>query len=253
MSPREMAVTVKIDTTVLERIKRRETELETIFRAMAKAKGDDIMAKAKVSPFKKGRKKGGASAGGSQFLGLKDGESHVLAPMVGLDELVYADMHEYWDIRPAIFHPCIGRDCPGCEAGNDPRFKGYFPVLLKSGDVAIYPFTISVYNQLEAIEDSMDDGETLKGFVLKISRKGTGLATRYTVVPVGKRIDVPSEVPDFISQLGPQSRDEIIALLEDNGFEVGGDTPVVKMDSESAAGSVTETDGDEDADDWGDA
>jgi len=249
MSPEELVVTIYAE----DFFKSYERILERSFKRLARAKGDDIMAKAKVSPFKKGRKKGGASAGGSQFLGLKDGEAHILAPMVGLDELVYADMHEYWDIRPAIFHPCIGRDCPGCEAGNDPRFKGYFPVLLKSSDVAIYPFTISVYNQLEAIEDSMDDGETLKGFVLKISRKGTGLATRYTVVPVGKRIDVPSEVPDFISQLGPQGRDEIIALLEDNGFEVGGDTPVVKMASESTAGTDTATDDESEDDDWGDA
>jgi hypothetical protein len=248
MSPRELTVKLDFDFERYERL------LEETFKAMAKAKGDEIMAKAK-SPFKKGRKVGGASSGGSQFLGLKDGESHVLAPLYGLDELISADMHEYWDIRPAIFHPCIGRNCPGCEVGNEARFKGYYPVLLKSGEVAIYPFTISVYNQLEAIEDAMDDGETLQGFVLKISRKGTGLSTRYTVVPVGKRLDVSdTEIPDFIPQLGPQTKKEIVALLEDKGFEVGGTTPVVKMETESAAGTATaDTGTDDEDDDWGDA
>lgn len=185
-------------------------------------KEKEMATREKVSPFKRGRAEGGGSRGGSQFLRLKDGESVVFAPMVGLDEMISADMHEFWDIKPAIYHPCIGRNCPGCEVGNEPRFKGYLPVLVKStGDVQIYPFTISIYNQLEALEDEIteSDGSNLKGFVVKVSRKGSGMATRYTVLGVGSRIDLSgSEVPDFVPQLGPQTEDDIWELLENNGF-----------------------------------
>ena len=210
-----------------------------------------IMAKRKTrtkkedSPFRKGRAK--ARSGGGQFVGVKEGTPLTFAPLVGLEEMISADMHEYWDIRPAIYHPCIGRGCPGCEVGNEPRFKGYLPILLQSGETAVYPFTISVYNQLESLEDSLDDDETLKGFEIKVSRKGAGMATRYTVLGIGKRLDVSkTETPDFISHLGPQTEDSIWELLESNGFSRGDKAA-------KAAADVSDESDDEDSDegDWG--
>ena len=207
-----------------------------------------IMAKRKVkakkadSPFRKGRAV--RRAGGGQFVGVKEGEPLSFAPLVGLEDMISADMHEYWDLRPAIYHPCIGRGCPGCEVGNEPRFKGYLPILLQSGETAVYPFTISVYNQLEALEDALDDGEDLKGFAIKVSRKGAGMATRYTVLGTGKRLDVEeTEVPDFISHLGPQTEDTIWELLENNGFSRSDGTDAPDSDADEA---------DEDEDGWGD-
>lgn len=195
------------------------------------------------SPFRKGRAAVSASSGGGQFISLKPDEQIVLAPVEGLDGMISADMHEYWDIRPAIFHPCIGRGCPGCEVGNEPRFKGYLPVLPKNGEVAVYPFTISVYNQLEGIEDALDEGENLKGFILKISRQGSGMKTRYQIVPIGKRVDVSEvDVPDFIPQLGPQTADAIWELLEENGFDRTGKR--VMPEAEETTGTAVD-------DDWG--
>ena len=211
--------------------------------------GEYTMAKkmSKTSPFKKGRAVGRKSGGGSQFIGLKDGESVTFAPLVGLDEMVHADMHEYWDIRPAIFHPCIGKDCPGEAAGNEPRFKGYLPVMKKDGEVLVFPFTISVYNQLEELEDEIDG--TLQGYVIKFSRRGSGFSTKYSVLGVGKRIEVDGvEAPDFISQLGPQTREEILALLEANDVElVGPDKKASAKPKEATADKLSDTDED---DDW---
>ena len=198
-------------------------------------------AKKAVSPFRKGRAV--VKSGGGQFVGVKEGEPLTFAPLVGLEEMISADMHEYWDLRPAIYHPCIGRDCPGCKVGNEPRFKGYLPILLKSGDTAVYPFTISVYNQLEVLEDALDDDEDLKGFAIKVSRKGAGMATRYTVVGLGKRLDTSkTDIPDFISHLGPQTEDTIWELLDSNGFSRG-----------EAAVKVADDEADDEEDDsWGD-
>jgi len=193
--------------------------------------GDETMTakrrkKTAVSPFKKGRAEKRTGRGG--FVTVKEGDPLTFAPLVGLEDMISADMHEYWDIKPAIYHPCIGRNCPGCKVKNEPRFKAYLPILLKSGETAVYPFTISVYNQLEALEDSLDEGESLAGFAIKVSRKGQMKATRYTVLGLGKRIDITdAEIPDYVGKLGPQTEKEIWALLEENGFsKTAGETDV---------------------------
>lgn len=180
--------------------------------------------KTKESPFKTGRAKfAGSRSDGLNFIGIKPDESITFAPMVGLDQMVYADMHEYWDIRPAIFHPCIGYDCPGCKVGNETRFKAYLPVIMKDGTQGIYAFTKSVYDQLENLEDSLE--ESMKGFVIKVSRRGAGLKTRYTVLGTGKKIDVEGmfeDFPDFLGRLGPQTEEDIWQLLEANGYSRDG-------------------------------
>lgn len=224
----------------LARFEKREKEIKMARRKKAE----------KPNPFRKGRATG-VKSGGGQFLRLGEGDSVVFAPMQGLDEMISADMHEYWDLKPAIYHPCIGRNCPGCLVDNEARFKAYLPVLVKStGDPAIYPFTISVYNQLEALEDEImedDPAANLKGFVTKVSRKGAGMATRYSVMGVGSRIDLTdAEIPDFIPQLGPSEESDIWDLLEKNGYDrndfVTVETPAISPADADAAG-----------DDWGDA
>ena len=199
---------------------------------MAKAK----KGKAARSPFTKGRVTSGSS--GTQFLGVKDGESMTFAPLLGLDELDSARMHEYWEVRPAVFHPCIGMDCPGCAVGNEARFKGYLPVLQRGGEVGIYAFTISIYNQLEELEDSLkedDPKDSLKGVQIRVSRKGTGLTTRYTVTANGKRVKLDdAEVPDFIEQLGPTDIADINAMLERAGIAAADDDSETSDDSEDS-------------------
>ena len=239
----------------LKSAKEEHERLKSGFAALDKKEEEIKMARKKratkkeSSPFRKGRATGVKSRGG-QFIRLADGESVVFAPMIGLDEMVSADMHEYWDVKPAIYHPCIGRNCPGCLVENEPRFKGYLPVLVKStGEPAIYPFTISVYNQLEALEDEImedDDGATLKGLVIKVSRKGSMKATRYSVLGVGSRIDLTgAEVPDFVPQLGPTTEEEIWTLLEENDFDRSAYEATTATSSESES---TETE----AEGWGD-
>lgn len=174
----------------------------------------------KKSPFSVGRKATKKASGGGSglFLSIKADNNYEVVPMVGLDQMVHAQMHEYWDIRPAVFHPCIGKDCPGCLAGNDPRFKGYLPVIVKGeSEPKVYAFTVSVYKQLEEIEDLQEDG-TLAGKVLKIKRSGSGLKTRYTIMPTGKTVDINEvEVPDFIRFLGPTEVEGITSLLREAG------------------------------------
>lgn len=174
------------------------------------------------SPFKTGRAgvKSSGSAGG-QFLTLKnDGDSAVFAPMVGLDEMVSADMHSRWEVNPAVHHPCIGRKCPSCLTGDKPKFKGYLPIVLPEGDIKIWAFTITSYRQLEALEDEMEDG-TLRGKAIKLIRRGVGLNTKWVVMGTGREIDVDGlEIPDFVPNLGPATESDINEALLEAGLPV---------------------------------
>ena len=250
---REYIVKVDVDIAAyLAALRKLEKQFDEIRRY---SEGELGMAKAKKarSPFTTGRVESKPVGDGQQFLSLKEGDTIQMAPLVGLDGMVSADMHEYWNIKPAIYHPCVGaRKCPGEAVGNDPRFKGYLPVLVKDQGIMIYPFTISVYKQLEQLENALDEGETLAGFVLRVSRTGSGLATRYTVLGIGKRIDVKdSEVPDFIDRLGPQTLEEIWELLEKNGYdrEDADSEPEVAKPEKDEDASEEKSDDD---DDWGD-
>lgn len=182
---------------------------------MAKAKGK--------SPFKKGRMSA-SSSGGGKFVSIKDGESLTMAFLHGLDEMISADMHEYWDIRPAVFHPCIGPGCPGCAAGNKIRQKGYMGVVDREGNPMVFPFTSSVFKQIEALEDSLkedaeDSEDPLRGFVFKFTRNGSGLNTKYAIIGVGKYIDVEGvEMPEIIDHLGETDKEKIQAKLEEAGL-----------------------------------
>lgn len=170
----------------------------------------------KNNPFKTGRRT--TVGDGGLFLSIKEGESVSFVPLSGLDGMVSAEMHEYWDVKPAIFHPCIGVDCPGCRAGNKARFKGYMPVLMRDGGVKIYAFTTLVYKQLEDLEDALE-GNTLKGAALRVKRTGAGKSTRYTVVPTGKKVDVSdTEEPRFVHLLGHTGEEEILAQLIEAGI-----------------------------------
>jgi hypothetical protein len=179
------------------------------------------------NPFNVGRKLDSGGGANGQFLSIPPDESVTFVPVVGLDELISADMHEYWEIKPAIYHPCIGKDCPGCILENKPRWKGYLPVIVKGEDeVKIYPFTVSVYNQFEEFEDALDEDESIQGLVFKITRRGKGLNTKYSLIGTGKRMKTSGlDIPDFVSKLGATDEEEIWDQLEKRGFSRTGGRP----------------------------
>lgn len=162
-------------------------------------------------------REGGSGVGG--FVSIKSDETIELVPLFSLDKMVSANFHEYWDVNPAVFHPCIGKDCPGCKlTDNKPRFKGYLPVVLKDKSVKIWPFTISIYRQLELLDNELEGG--LGGYLVKFSRTGTGkMGTRYTVTCVGKKVDISGvEPPEFLNILGPTTVEDITKALAEKGL-----------------------------------
>lgn len=176
----------------------------------------------KNSPFKTGKAKVGAASGKGLFVSLEPDSTTSMVPLVNLEGMLYADMHQIWEFEQPIIFPCIGENCPGCLVGDEPRFKGYLPVLVHGeSEPQVWPFTVSIFRQLEDLENLLiDDGREngIQGLAIKVSRKGSGLQTRYSVATLGKEVDIDGvEPPNYIDKLGPTTANEIWDLMEERG------------------------------------
>lgn len=160
---------------------------------------------------------GESNPGEREFIGLKDGEKVTLASLVNMKNLLSIDQHAIWlDGGNSPMFPCIGEGCPGCERGNTPRFRAFLPVVTHpDGEAKIFAFGIKVARALEELDSEFGG---LKGHLFTVKRKGTGLATNYTVIAVGKKLDVDSVVaPNVEEKLGPTTRAGILLLLQETG------------------------------------
>lgn len=103
-----------------------------------------------------------------------------------------------------------GPDDPSHDLGVDRRYRAYLPVVV-DGEVKVWSMGKMAHVQLLDIADA--SGE-LKGLEIRIKRTGSGLTTRYSVVPKGKRHDVSRiEEPDIITMLGPITSEEVREMI----------------------------------------
>lgn len=167
---------------------------------------------------RKGTRGFGESAPGErEFIALKDGEKATMASLVNMDELLSIDQHAIWlDGGNSPMFPCIGEGCPGCERGNTPRFRAFLPVVTHpDGEPKIFAFGIKVARSLEELDSEFGG---LKGHLFTVKRKGTGLATNYTVIAVGRKAETDSvTMPNVEEKLGPTTRAGIMLLLQETG------------------------------------
>ncbi len=184
----------------------------------------------KKSIIRKGTVVLGESKGPGErdFVSLKDGDAVNLAPLVNMDELISVDQHAIWlDGGNSPMFPCIGDGCPGCKLGNQPRFRAFLPVVvLPDNEVKIFSFGIRVARALEELDSEFGG---LKGHVFKVKRKGVGLSTNYTVISMGKTIDVDGfAMPDVEGKLGPITKEGINDLLMETGATEAGKEEVAE-------------------------
>lgn len=160
---------------------------------------------------------GDSSPGEREFIALKDGEKVTLASLTNMEELLSIDQHAIWlDGGNSPMFPCIGEGCPGCERGNTPRFRAFLPVVTHpDGEAKIFAFGIKVARALEELDSEFGG---LKGHLFTVKRKGTGLATNYTVIAVGRKAETDSVIaPNVEEKLGPTTRAGIMLLLQETG------------------------------------
>jgi hypothetical protein len=129
------------------------------------------------------------------------------------EDVKVAWVHEYKkpNVNKSFFTPCLdqsdeGNPCPGCELGIKRKFQGYINVIqrnspqLKRGEdgravknetgqyvVESYKDEIGVWVQgITVFEDLADKDITYRGLTtrdFKITRRGSGLNTKYVIEP----------------------------------------------------------------------
>lgn len=187
-----------------------------------------------------------APSGGAKFVKIEDGKPVDLVLLAGTAKMISFNQHAFWrDEGNSPIFPCIVDGCPGCERGDRPKFKAVLPVIVLGGDSkdpTIWSFGISVARMLQDMEEAT--GSDLAGQSVRVKRTGTGLKTKYTVVSLGKKYNISKHKVDFdeiMSQLGPTTREEIIALLDGESS----DEPEPKEPKDEAPGLEEEVTDDE--------
>lgn len=138
------------------------------------------------------------------------------------DGLVAINNHTLWvkgGWSPSF--PCIGDDCPGCELGNDATYKGFLPVYVPAEKRSlVFSFGTRVATQLFDLEKEVgEEGETLKGRVIRVRRSGSGRETSYSLVMIDKKFKVAKiSLPDIDAAIGPTTRAEILKTIKKSGF-----------------------------------
>lgn len=158
---------------------------------------------------------------GQTFLKIGDGESFEIVPIGGIEEIISFDQHAFWlDEGNSPIFPCLQtKDCPGCMLNNDPRFKAIMPVMIKTDagqEERLVVLGKQAMKQLSEAEEAV--GASLHGHILRYSRKGNGMNTKYSMMPTGRTAKVPP-IEEFslqpIDHIGPTDRDEQIKMLRE--------------------------------------
>ncbi len=173
--------------------------------------------------IKKGREavEQATEGNGQIWLKLADGDSFEIVAIGGVEEIISFDQHAFWlDEGNSPIFPCLqSDDCPGCMLKNDPRFKAIMPIMIKNDggqQERLIIFGKAVMRALADAEDAV--GDSLHGHILRYSRKGSGMTTKYAVIPTGRTAKVPT-IEEFalqpIDHIGPTTREEIIDVLRE--------------------------------------
>jgi len=174
---------------------------------------------AKRSVIRKGRKAlADVGSGAGDFVKIGDGDSVDMVSIVDMEEMLSVDQHAIWlEGGNSPMFPCIGKGCPGCELGNQARFRAFLPVkLVETDEPKIFSFGIQIGRALEELDEEFGG---LAGNVFRVKRKGSGLATTYTVVALGKKKKVSEDdiIEGLEEKIGPATRSGILELLNETG------------------------------------
>lgn len=103
---------------------------------------------------------------------------------------------------------CLGKDnCDYCKAGEKPRvqFKGW-AINREDNTFKLLTIGYKVYQQIGEYANSEEYGfENIPGYDITINKSGTGLGTKYTVLPDRKDTSLTDGEIDNINQLAPVS------------------------------------------------
>lgn len=169
---------------------------------------------AKYEAIKKGfdPRKSGSGSGGMYFK-LDAGEQTDITLLSGKDDILSVDQCAIWlDDGQSPVWVYTGDEDPSNDLGV-PRNYRAFVSILHEGEVKVWSISKTVHN---AFLDISDAGAMEPGATFRVKRTGTGLKTRYSIVPRGKSKDISSyELPDVIASLGPITSDAVWDMMEE--------------------------------------
>lgn len=167
----------------------------------------------------------------SKFFSLKADVTYQVVLLAETDQIVSIDQCALWDFAPAPMWAHIGVGDPADDLGIKPAYRAFIPMMIEgevdrrggvtktdnSGEVVLLSMPRTMHTEFCNISDMTG---SLFGRQVRIKKTGSGLGTRYTVLPTGtvkSGGDLPETIPtveDVIASLGPQTREEIIKLIE---------------------------------------
>lgn len=156
--------------------------------------------------------------GPSVYVSIKDGESLQIAPVTELDGVISFQQHQIWlEAGNSPMLPCLqSKDCPGCAVGNNPKFRAVMIVQVQGEDnQKLLPMGKDLFRQIVEINDAIG---TIKGQVIRISRRGAGINTKYTAMPTNKSAKVRPAELNAIEHIGPLDRAGAIDVLKQAGM-----------------------------------
>jgi hypothetical protein len=177
-----------------------------------------------------------------RWLKLQPGEVKDLVILCEAEDILASEQCAIWmkDGNSPVW-VYTGPEDPCHDLGLKRAYKAFLPVLElvdgKPGDVAIWSVTKSVHIALLDVADA--SGE-LKGLEVRVKRTGSSLATRYSVIPRGKRRDVRGiEEPNILDSLGPLTSDGVKELIAQKLGEESYEDVLEKYRGKANNGSVS--------------
>lgn len=174
------------------------------------------------------------TGGASKFVRLEQGKPLELIPLTGVEPpagespdgkncVISFRQYTFWIDNPSEGQrspsfPALGtKDDPGALLGLESKFRGMMICVQKDDEgEKVWGFGVSVFKQLCDIEAAL--GESLRGHILRVLKKGEGMQTKYTIVNTGRVVDIEGEPEtDLMEYVGPTTRPEIIEKLVEAG------------------------------------
>lgn len=181
--------------------------------------------------FLKSGSAGLSEVGGNKFVKVETGQSVEIIPLTsveppygeeanGSNSVLSFNQYTKWmdDLPDGALSPMFpaigGPSDPGKMLGLESRFRALLLCLVKGEEEEkVFVMGVSVFKQLIDIEQALDE-KSIKGKVLKVSKTGSGLRTKWRIVPTGKSVEFEGEPEtNLVDHVGPTTREEIIEML----------------------------------------
>lgn len=155
----------------------------------------------------------------TQYFRLKSGESRLIRFITPASEIVSIFEHSE-QLGGKLRHiPCLGKECPLCQAGLKPSLRSYALIIDREDDtVKVFKMSKTVAYQLKSLIEEYGD-ITKRDF--KVYRQGEKNNTSYQFFPKDPTpVDLSKyEIPNLEDIIRFYSREEVEELMDGSAID----------------------------------